>query len=1327
MSKKNIITILVVAMITTLSATVMETLANEVKNNQSSEENVHQYDSTKTNTTKFDLYNNDKFDVYNEVFQMKNSNIKSITNNGGQYGNSNIHKAIDGDLNTHWETGKPNSDNFTNEVNLTFHEVVNLNRVVYAARQDSAKGKGFANQFEIYASLTEGGNDFTLVSSGKYMDSAQDLVEIKFPSTDFKRLKFKFLKANQNWASASEFMFYKEDAMRDKVKTLFTDGTMSVVSEEYNSAEKIDQFEETLKDHPLFEDFKKLTDLARSLISNPKQDEVFALEMRGDSIEETVKRKMWRFQDLQVTGRSARPGEKINVYVDVAPGEPTPVLLYKQAMTQHGGSIHIQLHHGKNEITIPEVDYQENGIPQDIIQGGELFFTNYKSDYQTRAPRVRIEGASYYPVFILGKSDEVEVMRELEEYVAKMEAEPDTTPNIFAVSSNKTLSLVQASYALDWYKNHQKTPKHTAESWDAYIHDAMTFWGFDNSQEIHSDYDFRIMPMVKNLTGNAFMNAANGVIGVRPGNQDTILNANKGWGMAHELGHNFDTNGRTIGEVANNMMSLFFESHHKTSTRITEQNLWENKIYPKVGLDDYSNNTLYDTSDSTSLTQLAPLWQLYLYDNTYYGRFEQQFREKDFGNKNREDIYRSWVIAASDAMQLDLTEFFARHGIRVDDNVKESLAKYQKPDKKIYYLNDLAMNYNGNGFNEQAEVSVTTGEANGKVRLSFQIDDENKNHILGYEIRRDGIFIGFTALDSFVDTNVSIGEDAIYVITPYDRKLNPLKEIEVDSNQPHISVNPVITLGLGEEFNAKDYLYARDKDGNSLVSDTIVIANNVDTSKPGEYEVIYQFIDIDRKEYIARAKVNVVTRKESVSDLSPSIAKNGWGIVQKDKSISGGVLGLSRNGIHVDYEKGLGLHANAEYVYDLEGVDYDFFESYIGVDKEMSTSTASSVIFKVFVDGEEKFNSGIMKSSTSQKYVKVDIKDAKELKLVVNDAGNGNSADHASWGDAKLATFSTKPVIKGEDLVYNVKETVDLKKGIVSKSVFGEELSQDFIIKSSNYVEGQTGIFTIVYSVIDSNGESAELTRNIIVTETETQLSDLDWKSATIGSGSIKKDKAVSGNPLRLLNDRNQVEIFDKGIGTHAHSEIVYHSDGYDVFDTWVGVDQEVAGQNSSVQFKVYVDGVLKAQSGVMRAYMPKQHLFVDIRGSKEIKLVVEEAENNNLWDHANWGNARLHKFSSHGDDYSEKSIDIHEESKEVEEGLENNKETEDIFSNNERDTSDIVKDVFNQEENELIEETDKNTLDERIPLIQEQSNKSPILRLENITLLRKRLTDEIR
>ena len=42
-------------------------------------------------------------------------------------------------------------------------------------------------------------------------------------------------------------MFYKEDKVSDKMKNLFTDSTMSKVSEGFNSVEKINALDEEAK------------------------------------------------------------------------------------------------------------------------------------------------------------------------------------------------------------------------------------------------------------------------------------------------------------------------------------------------------------------------------------------------------------------------------------------------------------------------------------------------------------------------------------------------------------------------------------------------------------------------------------------------------------------------------------------------------------------------------------------------------------------------------------------------------------------------------------------------------------------------------------------------------------------------------------------------------------------------------------------------------------------------------------------------------------------------------------------------------------------------
>ena len=128
----------------------------------------------------------------------------------------------------------------------------------------------------------------------------------------------------------------------------------------------------------------------------------------------------------------------------------------------------------------------------------------------------------------------------------------------------------------------------------------------------------------------------------------------------------------------------------------------------------------------------------------------------------------------------------------------------------------------------------------------------------------------------------------------------------------------------------------------------------------------------------------------------------------------------------------------------------------------------------------------------------------------------------------------------------------------------------------------------------------------------------------------FQRENSASNHRLEDLSFYDiTYEKFKKGIGTHAYSEIVYDSSGYDVFDTWVGLDKFVSNQNaSSVIFKVYVDGELKAQTDMMKSNSPKERLIVDVRNSKKVKLVVEEADNGDTWDHADWADAKFRTFS---------------------------------------------------------------------------------------------------
>lgn len=46
-------------------------------------------------------------------------------------------------------------------------------------------------------------------------------MEFKFDTVQAKKIKFVFKVADRDWASASEFWFYKEDKIMDKVNSIF--------------------------------------------------------------------------------------------------------------------------------------------------------------------------------------------------------------------------------------------------------------------------------------------------------------------------------------------------------------------------------------------------------------------------------------------------------------------------------------------------------------------------------------------------------------------------------------------------------------------------------------------------------------------------------------------------------------------------------------------------------------------------------------------------------------------------------------------------------------------------------------------------------------------------------------------------------------------------------------------------------------------------------------------------------------------------------------------------------------------------------------------------
>jgi len=215
-----------------------------------------------------------------------------------------------------------------------------------------------------------------------------------------------------------------------------------------------------------------------------------------------------------------------------------------------------------------------------------------------------------------------------------------------------------------------------------------------------------------------------------------------------------------------------------------------------------------------------------------------------------------------------------------------------------------------------------------------------------------------------------------------------------------------------------------------------------------------------------------------VSDLSETYWQNGWGSGNKDLSNDGNPITIAG----VVYNKGLGLHAPAEVHYALAGTNYDYFMAFIGHDDE--ANGGNGVIFKVVVDNDTSFVSGVMNWGDPGELIKVDVTGADTLKLLIDDNGNGGY-DHADWADALLYNFgaqgiedekailpATTALIGNYPNPFNPTTTIDFQLHKAAKvtveiyNILGQKVATP--VHNKNYLAGK---YNIVWDATNDSGQ----------------------------------------------------------------------------------------------------------------------------------------------------------------------------------------------------------------------------------------------------------------
>jgi len=183
------------------------------------------------------------------------------------------------------------------------------------------------------------------------------------------------------------------------------------------------------------------------------------------------------------------------------------------------------------------------------------------------------------------------------------------------------------------------------------------------------------------------------------------------------------------------------------------------------------------------------------------------------------------------------------------------------------------------------------------------------------------------------------------------------------------------------------------------------------------------------------------------------------------------------------------------------------------------------------------------------------------------------------------------------------------------------------------------GARVVELKVMGRDKERVPLTRRSIVPDWEVQypatvrgvpaerltwLVDIEPESAKVGWLPAGKSWVELSGPVKLLTrPPDQGRVYVRSLYAQAASEFVYRLDGnYATFAAAVGLG--AIKTDASVRFIVYVDGKRRFRSPLYRFGQPVLPVVVDVRGARELKLVVTDGGDGIRNDYAWWGEARL-------------------------------------------------------------------------------------------------------
>ena len=209
---------------------------------------------------------------------------------------------------------------------------------------------------------------------------------------------------------------------------------------------------------------------------------------------------------------------------------------------------------------------------------------------------------------------------------------------------------------------------------------------------------------------------------------------------------------------------------------------------------------------------------------------------------------------------------------------------------------------------------------------------------------------------------------------------------------------------------------------------------------------------------VAVTITSVAQQTIKLQEMDISLAQQTYGAPVKNLSVTGEPLSVAGE----KFNEGLGVHARSVIIIKMNDgnrftaligvndsqIDYHaasietvplvdgkrvFYnitgdqKQFAGIEGEAGKVDRGSVIFKLIHNGKEIYNSGIVHQGEEPRSIDMEVNGGL-LELVVEDAGDGQSGDHAVWINPQFEYFEIAPTIAEADFMVNQEQDEQVRK-----------------------------------------------------------------------------------------------------------------------------------------------------------------------------------------------------------------------------------------------------------------------------------------------------------